>query len=116
MKLLHGDSFLNHINFSFRFTVLFDKSEVKYIKYTDELTNAVNKYNDNLESIAQRILNLKIEFNDKDIEVRNLYGLLNKLSVVNSVKSRKETEQLLENVITEYGYMLEVFRDTGKLP
>ena len=90
--------------------------EVEYIKYTDELTNAVNKYNDNLESIAQRILNLKIEFNDKDIEVRNLYGLLNKLSVVNSVKSRKETEQLLENVITEYGYMLEVFRDTGKLP
>ena len=90
--------------------------EVEYIKYTDELTNAVNKYNDNLESIAQRILNLKIEFNDKDIEVRNLYGLLNKLSVVNSVKSRKETEQLLENVITEYGCMLEVFRDTGKLP
>ena len=90
--------------------------EVEYIKYTDELTNAVNKYNDNLESIAQRILNLKIEFNDKDIEVRTLYGLLNKLSVVNSVKSRKETEQLLENVITEYGYMLEVFRDTGKLP
>ena len=41
---------------------------------------------------------------------------INKLSVVNSVKSRKETEQLLENVITEYGYMLEVFRDTGKLP
>ena len=90
--------------------------EVEYIKYTDELTNAVNKYNDNLESIAQRILNLKIEFNDKDIEVRNLYGLLNKLSVVNSIKSRKETEQLLENVITEYGYMLEIFRDTGKLP
>ena len=89
--------------------------EVEYIKYTDELTNAVNKYNDNLESIAQRILNLKIDFNDKDIEVRNLYSLLNKLSVVNSVKSRKETEQLLENVITEYGYMLEVFRDTGKL-
>ena len=90
--------------------------EVEYIKYTDELTNAVNKYNDNLESIAQRILNLKVEFNDKDIEVRNLYGLLNKLSVVNSIKSRKETEQLLENVITKYGYMLEVFRDTGKLP
>ena len=99
---------------SHEFTVSF--REVEYIKYTDELTNAVNKYNDNLESIAQRILNLKIEFNDKDIEVRNLYGLLNKLSVVNSVKSRKETEQLLENVITEYGYMLEVFRDTGKLP
>ena len=100
--------------FSHKITVLF--REVEYIKYTDELTNAVNKYNDNLESIAQRILNLKIEFNDKDIEVRNLYGLLNKLSVVNSVKSRKETERLFENVITEYGYMLEVSRDTGKLP
>lgn len=76
----------------------------------------MNKYNDNLEMIAQRILNLKIDFNDNDIEVRNLYGLLNKLSVINNAKSRKETEQLLEKVITEYGYMLEVFRDTGKLP
>ena len=34
----------------------------------------MNKYNDNLEMIAQRILNLKIGFNDNDIEVRNLYG------------------------------------------
>lgn len=75
----------------------------------------MNKYNDNLEMIAQRILNLKIDFNDNDIEVRNLYGLQNKLSVINNAKSRKETEQLLEKVITEYGYMLEVFRDTGKL-
>ena len=90
--------------------------EVEYIKYTDELTNAVNKYNDNLESIAQKILNLKIDFTDEDIEMRNLYALIDKLSVINSLKSRKTTEQLLENVITEYGYMLEVFRDTGKLP
>ena len=89
---------------------------MEYIKYTDELTNAVNKYNDNLESIAQRILNLKIDFTDKDIEMKNLYSLIDKLSVINSTKSRKETEQLLKNIITEYGYMLEVFRDTGKLP
>ena len=75
----------------------------------------MNKYNDNLEMIAQRILNLKIGFNDNDIEVRNLYGVQNKLSVINNAKSRKETEQLLENVIIEYGYMLEVFRDTGDL-
>ena len=87
-----------------------------YIKYTNELIDAVNKYNDNLESIAQKILNLKIGFNNKDIEVRNLYGLLQKLSVINNVKSRKTTEQLLQNIITEYGIMLEVFRDTGKLP
>lgn len=87
-----------------------------YIKYTNELIDAVNKYNDNLESIAQKILNLKIGFNNKDIEVRNLYGLLQKLSVINNAKSRKTTEQLLQNIITEYGIMLEVFRDTGKLP
>ena len=87
-----------------------------YIKYTDELIDIVNNYNDNLESIAQRILNLKIDFNDKDIEIRNLYDLLNHLSVINNVKSRKTTEQLLQNIITEYGIMLEVFRDTGKLP
>ena len=76
----------------------------------------MNEYNDNLESIAQKILNLKIDFTDKDIEIRNLYSLIDKLSVINSTKSRKETEKLLKNVITEYGYMLEVFRDTGKLP
>ena len=76
----------------------------------------MNKYNDNLESIAQRILNLKIDFTDEDIQMSNLYTSTDKLSIINSTKSRKETEQLLENVITEYGYMLEVFRDTGKLP
>lgn len=76
----------------------------------------MNEYNDNLESIAQKILNLKIDFTDKDIEMKNLYSLKDKLFVINNTKSRKETEQLLENVITEYGYMLEVFRDTGKLP
>ena len=89
---------------------------MSYIKYTDELIDSVNKYNDNLESISQRILNLKIDFTDEDIEMRNLYGTIDKLSVINSTKSRKETEQLLKNVITEYGYMLEVFRDTGELP
>lgn len=57
--------------------------------------------------IAQKILNLKIEFNEKDIEVRNLHGLLEKLSVINNIKSRKITEKLLENVIHEYGYQLQ---------
>lgn len=89
---------------------------MEYIKYTDELIDAVNKYNDNLESISQRILNLKINFNEKDIEIRNLYALIDKLSIINSAKSRKTTEQLLKDIVTEYGYMLEVFRDTGKLP
>lgn len=78
------------------------------IKYTDELIDNVNKYNDNLEMIAQKILNLKIEFNEKDIEVKNLYGLLEKLSVINNIKSRKTTEKLLKNVINEYGYQLQI--------
>ena len=90
--------------------------EVSYIKYTDELIDSVNKYNDNLESVAQKILNLKIDFTDEDIEMRNLYALIDKLSVINSLKSRKTTEQLLQDIITEYGYILEIFRDTGKLP
>ena len=76
----------------------------------------MNKYNDNLESIAQKILNLKIDFTNEDIEMRNLYALIDKLSVINSLKSRKTTEQLLQDIITEYGYILEIFRDTGKLP
>ena len=86
------------------------------MEYSKELIESVNKYNDNLESIAQKILNLKIEFNEKDIEVRNLHGLREKMSVINNTKSRKEMEKLLEDVIIEYGYMLEVFRDSGELP
>ena len=78
------------------------------IKYTDELVDSINKYNDNLEMIAQKILNLKIEFNEKDIEVKNLHGLLEKLSVINNIKSRKTTEKLLKNVINEYGYQLQI--------
>lgn len=66
--------------------------------------------------IAQKILNLKIDFTDEVIEMRNLYALVDKLSVINNAKSRKETDRLLQSVITEYGYILEVFRDTGKLP
>ena len=84
--------------------------------YSKELVDSVNKYNDNLEFIAQRILNLKIDFNEKDIEVRNLHELREKMSVINNTKSRKEMEILLEDVIIEYGYMLEVFRETGELP
>lgn len=86
------------------------------MKYSKELIESVNKYNDNLELITQRILNLKIEFNEKDIEVRHLYGLREKMSVINNIKSRKEMEKLLENVIIEYGYILEVFRKTGEFP
>lgn len=86
------------------------------IIYTEELIISVNKYNDNLDEIAKKILNLKIDLNEKDIEIKNLWKLSDNLSVINSAKSRKVTEELLKAVINEYGYMLEVYRDTGKLP
>ena len=75
--------------------------------YSKELTIAINKYNDNLKSIANKILNLQLGFTDTQIEMKNLYGLENKLSVINSIKARKESERLLKEVINEYGYILE---------
>ena len=77
------------------------------MEYSKELTIAINKYNDNLKSIANSILNLRLDFTDTDIEMKNLYGLENKLSVINSIKARKESEKLLKEVINEYGYVLE---------
>lgn len=75
--------------------------------YSKELTIAINKYNDNLKSIANKIINLQIDINDSDINMKNLYRLVDKLSVINSVKARKESDELLKNVINEYGYILE---------
>ena len=77
------------------------------MEYSKELTIAINKYNDNLKSIANKILNLQIDFNDEEIEMKNLYGLENKLSSINSIKARKDSERLLKEVINEYGYILE---------
>ena len=77
------------------------------MEYSKELTIAINKYNDNLKSIANNILNLQLDFTDTDIEMKSLYGLENKLSVINRIKARKESERLLKEVINEYGYILE---------
>lgn len=77
------------------------------MEYPKELTIAINNYNDNLKSIANKILNLQLDFNDAEIEMKNLYGLENKLSAINSIKARKESERLLKEVINEYGYILE---------
>lgn len=77
------------------------------MEYSKELTVAINKYNDNLKSIANKILNLQLDFNDTEIEMKNLYGLKNKLSAINNIKARKESERLLKEVINEYGYILE---------
>ena len=77
------------------------------MEYSKELTIVINKYNDNLISIANKILNLQLDFTDTEIEMKNLYRLENKLSVINSVKARKESERLLKEVINEYGYILE---------
>ena len=61
------------------------------MEYSQELINAVIKYNENLDSIANKILKLKIK-NEEDIKVNNLNSLFSKLKVINSVKSRKQTE------------------------
>ena len=77
------------------------------MEHTNELVSSVIQYNNNLDEIANKILNLKIAL-DKHIKMHDLYELKDKLSVINNLKSRKETERLLNNVINEYGYMLEI--------
>lgn len=90
---------------------------MKNIKYTTEVVNSVERYNENIEQIAQKILSLKIDIeNREDMNIRNLHDLLGKLSIVNNLKSRKTTEKLLQNIIHEYGYMLEIYISMDKLP
>ena len=66
------------------------------MEYSQELINAVNKYNENLDSIADKILRLKMQLNNEDIEVNNLQSIFGKLKVINNTKSRKQTELLTE--------------------
>lgn len=88
---------------------MFQWSEIKVeIKYSNELIDNVNKYNDNLVMISQRILNLKIAINKEDINIKKLNELLEKLSVINSAKLRRNSEKLIKNVIREYGYLLQI--------
>lgn len=75
------------------------------MEYSQELINAVNKYNENLDSIADKTLRLKMQLNNEDIEVNNLQSIFGKLKVINNTKSRKQTE-LLTEIIHEYGYQL----------
>lgn len=75
------------------------------MEYSQELINAVNKYNENLDSIADKILRLKIQLNNEDIEVNNLQSIFGKLKVINNTKLRNQTE-LLTEIIHEYGYQL----------
>ena len=80
---------------------------------TPELQTAVDNYNNNLEDITQKILNLKIN-NTSEIEVKHLWNLFNEMSVINNIKSRRTTEKLLEKVINEYGIILQDYRDKGE--
>lgn len=80
---------------------------------TPELQTAVDNYNNNLEDIAQKILNLKIN-NTSEIEVKHLWNLFDEMSVINNIKSRRITEKLLEKVINEYGIILQDYRDKGE--
>ena len=72
--------------------------ESKQLKY------AIDKYNSCLKELANKILDLSI----KDIiSMSELDALSNYMSVVNSITSRRKVENLLKDVINEYGYILE---------
>lgn len=62
------------------------------MEYSKELTIAINKYNDNLKSIANNILNLQLDFTDTDIEMKSLYGLENKLQLLIVLKHEKRVK------------------------
>lgn len=80
---------------------------VRKINYTDKLISYVSRYNENLEMISKMILNLKITFNESDIRMKNLHEIFDELSVIYDDKTRKITEELLKDIIIEYGYQLE---------
>ena len=77
------------------------------INYSKELIASINKYNSHLQSVADKILDLKINLDEAKINKELLDDRSNKLSVINSIKSRRDIEDSLRNVVDEYGYVLE---------
>lgn len=70
------------------------------------MIDAINSYNDELKSIANKILNLQLEINEFDIEGKKLWEIRKKLSVINNTKSRKIMENKLNSILKEYTLML----------
>jgi hypothetical protein len=60
---------------------------IKIIDYSEELIDKINSYNDEIKSIANRILNLQINFTEEDIEIEHLWDLKGNLCNVNSSRS-----------------------------
>lgn len=77
------------------------------INYSEELIATIDKYNNHLQSVADKILDLKINLDETEVKKEVLDDRCDRLSVINSVKSRRDTEDLLRNVVDEYGYILE---------
>jgi hypothetical protein len=80
------------------------------ITYTDKLIKAVKEYNEELDNISNKILSLKLDI-PKDMDMNYLWDLVDELFVVNSRKSRKSIEKKLDEVILQYGYILEKYRE-----
>lgn len=69
-----------------------------------QLKCAIDRYNSCLKELANKILDLSIK---DTISMNELNALSSNMSVVNSITSRRNVENLLKDVITEYGYILE---------
>lgn len=72
-----------------------------------KLDNAVTKYNAEIDEICNKIQQLKITCDTKDIKVEALWSIGDGMSVVNNVKSRKKLESSLGKVQTMLGIYLE---------
>ena len=79
---------------------------LKCYQVGDEI-DAEDRFNNEIENIANAILSLKLEKNEHQLEVEYLYSLFREFKVINNIKNRRKAEDLLENVITQYGLMLQ---------
>ena len=91
----------------FEYTIKRESTPVKYKEYPQHVIDAVDRFNNEIENIANAILSLKLEKNEHQLEVEYLYGLFREFKVINNIKNRRKAEDLLENVITQYGLMLQ---------
>lgn len=91
----------------FEYTLKRDVVPFKCEEYPKNVIDAVDEFNNEIENIANAILSLKLEKNEHQLEVEYLYSLFREFKVINNIKNRRKAEDLLENVITQYGLMLQ---------
>lgn len=73
----------------------------------EKVQESLNNYNITLDNICNDIQKLKVNCNPTELKIQELWVMLDKLSVINSLKSRKLSEKLLQKLILELGYHYE---------